>query len=260
METVAQSLYEGFFLCSREMVAIVGGGGKSTLMLSLSREVSRLGKRVLATTTTKVWNKQARAAGPLVLTDRKDWQENLIKKLGKPGVVFLGGRLLENGKVEGVPPDFLDSVFSLDDVVDAVVVEADGAAGKPLKSPEPFEPVIPARATAVVAMIGLEALGKPMSEELVFRPARFHEVTGLKAGDSLKPSGLARLFTSPAGLFQGSPEGVRRIAFLNKLDVVNDVEKARELGVRIIKSGRPWDLEVILGSLKQGRFYRLAKG
>lgn len=255
-----QSLKESLDLSPKEMLAIVGAGGKSTLMLSLSRELRKGGKKVLASTTTKVWQEQALAAGSLVLTRSKRWRDRLKEALEKPGpeALFLGGRLLENGKVEGVDPELLDWIFT-SDLVDCVLVEADGAAGRPLKAPEPFEPVIPSKTTSVVAMLGLEALGKHMGEDLVFRSARFQEITGLKPGDTLAPRALSRLFVAGKGLFQGSPEGARRIAFLNKLDLAEDEKEVALLAARILESGAQRDMHVVLGSLETCSYRRMTR-
>ena len=48
-----------------------------------------------------------------------------------------------------------------------VLVEADGAKELPCKVPEEWEPVIPKQTTQVVAVYGLDAIGKHL-QKLVF--------------------------------------------------------------------------------------------
>lgn len=240
-------------LGSREHLALVGGGGKTTLLRALARELAQKGARVVATTTTKVRRNEAFDMGRLILTDRDGWRESLERALETEGIAFLGCRLLPTGKVEGVRPELPDLLFSRKEA-DVVLVEADGAAGRPLKAPKPSEPVIPSTVTGVVAVAGLEALDRPLAEDHVFRMERFRAVTGLAPGSPISASAVARLFSSPAGLFQHTPEGVRRTAFFNKLDRVEDARTAHELAQRILDEHPDGPLSVILGSLFQGTY------
>ena len=239
----------------REHLALVGGGGKTTLLLALARELSRKGVRVVATTTTKVWYKEASRAGYVVLTDRNGWREILKRALDTVGMAFLGRRQLPTGKVEGVRPELPDLLFSRDEA-DVVLVEADGAAGRPLKAPNASEPVIPATVTGVVAVAGLEALGRPLSEDLVFRMDRFQAITGLAPGSELTESVVALLFSHPEGLYQGTPDHARRLVFLNKLDLVEDTGPARGLARRILEGDPDGVKTVVLGSLQKGPYLR----
>jgi len=239
----------------REHLALVGGGGKTTLLRALTRELAKKGARVVATTTTKVRRKEAFDMGRVILTDRDGWRESLERALEADGRAFLGRRLLPTGKVEGVRPELPDLLYS-GKGADAVLVEADGAAGRPLKAPKPSEPVIPSTVTGVVAVAGLEALGRPLGEDLVFRMERFHALTGLAPGSPLAPPAVARLFSSPAGLFQHAPEGVRRMAFFNKLDRLEDEGDADDLARRVLDENRDGLVSVILGSLLQGTYHR----
>jgi len=242
----------------REHLAMVGGGGKTTLLVTLMREFARKGIRVLAATTTKVRHREALGAGPLVLTDQDGWQDALDRFLKTERLAFLGRRVLPTGKVEGVPPELADLLFTRN-TADMVLVEADGAAGRPLKAPGPSEPVIPCTVTGVVAVAGLEVLGRPMEEDLVFRMDRVQEITGLAPGSRMSEEAVSRLFSHPSGLFQGTPDRARKMVFLNKLDRVADAQTAHELGRRILEEERSGVSTVVLGSLRQGPFLRLRR-
>ena len=64
-------------------------------------------------------------------------------------MLVAGGTIVEQDKVQGVPPALLDRIAA-HPAVDAVIVEADGSRRLPFKAPAPHEPVIPASATIVV--------------------------------------------------------------------------------------------------------------
>ncbi len=243
---------------SREHLVIVGGGGKTTLLLTLTRELNRDGSRVVATTTTKVGHGQAVDAGRLILTDENGWLERLHRGLDSGKAVFLGRRLLPTGKVDGIDPELADELF-LSGKTDFLIVEGDGAAGRPLKAPDSGEPVVPGSATRVVAVAGLEALGQPMGSNLVFRMERFRKITGTAPGTRLSVRVVSMLFARPDGLYKGSPKGARLTAFLNKLDLLADPQPAYDLALEILTSGLPCLSEVVLGSLEQGRYHTLTR-
>jgi len=253
VERVSHQVADALDLGSRELLAFVGAGGKSTLLIALVRELRGRGARVAAATTTKVWQREAEEAGRLVLTREEGWRNRLDRELAGGRAVFLARRLLPSGKVEGIDPDAADALF-LSDRLDYLIVEGDGAAGRPLKSPGPGEPVVPDSATRVVAVAGLESLGRLVEDDVVFRMERFEEVTGASRGSPLTAPILARLFSRSAGLFRGSPEGARRTVFLNKLDLAADPQEADDLARRILESSKARVREVVIGSLRQGRY------
>lgn len=233
----------------REHIAIVGGGGKTSLCFALAEELLQAGTRVVTTTTTKVWQIEANRAPCVVFSpSASPSYEDLKEGLKREGHIFVSQGLLESGKVEGITRAMADSLF-LDLKVDYVIIEADGAAGRPVKAPAAHEPVIPSSATMVIAVIGLEAMGRPLNPEIVFRPGPFREVTGLGDGEPITPAALARVFQSPNGLFKGAPDSARRIAFLNKLDLPASEEQGRALARLLIEDPHAPVERVVMGSL-----------
>jgi probable selenium-dependent hydroxylase accessory protein YqeC len=144
-------------------------------------------------------------------------------------------RFGSSGKAEGIPPAFADRLFS-NSWLDYLILEADGAAGRPLKAPADHEPVIPPSATVTVGSMGLESLGKALHEDVVFRADRFGTVVGLEQGEELTPKGVSRIFVNPGGVFRGAPCQARRIPFLNKLDLLPRELEAKELAGRLLES------------------------
>ncbi len=253
MKKSHQGLIAALDLAPKEHVAVVGGGGKSTLCFALAEVLGLTGAKVISTTTTKVWQEEANAFPRLVLYPSDGPGPEAVKKgLDEAGNVFVGKEFLENGKVDGIPSTLADELFRMPGV-DYVIIEADGAAGRPLKAPAAHEPVIPESVTHVIALMGLEALGKPLGPDMVFRPALFKALTGLEDGDVLNPEGLARAFDGKAGLFKNTPASARRIVFLNQLDMLIDHRAARDLARRLI-SKQPFIERVVLGSFRKNEF------
>lgn len=238
-----------------EHVAIVGGGGKTTLMFSLAEELRLKGRRVITSTTTKIWHHEAQRS-PCVVFSHADsaWHDIVRDGLESHGHVFVGQGVLESGKVKGISPGLADALFQ-ESGVDNLILEADGSAGRPVKAHAEHEPVIPLSATVVIAMMGLEAIGKLLEPEVVFRAELFEQITGLGQGERLTPKGLARIFHGPDGLFRGSPEPARRVVFLNKLDLLTGEQEAKELADLVLKTSLfPID-RVVIGSIIKAHYF-----
>ncbi|RMH68249.1 MAG: putative selenium-dependent hydroxylase accessory protein YqeC, partial [Actinomyces sp.] len=162
-----------------ELVALVGGGGKTTLLFALG---DQLGGSVILTTTTKMGRE--RTGGHPVLFSPPD--ERLLADLDRSRVVVAWGA--DGGhKAVGVDPTVCDHWF---DLADHVVVEADGSRRRPFKAPRPFEPVIPSRTTLVVACLGADAIGRVIADRCQ-RPLRVAAAAGCSPYDRLTPARLA---------------------------------------------------------------------
>ena len=187
------------------VTALVGGGGKTTLMLRLARELSHAHK-VVVTTTTHV----LRPAGMPVLADPTT--EQVRRALGTANLLFVGRPAL-GGKMTAAGID----AARLADLADYVLAEADGANGKPLKAPAPHEPVIPPCAALVIAVAGLDGVGQPI-RSAAHRPALFAAALGTDESHIVTPADMARVLTSPDGQRRGVPAGARFAVALNKAD------------------------------------------
>jgi probable selenium-dependent hydroxylase accessory protein YqeC len=254
VEKSVNALRAALSLAAREHIALVGAGGKTSLLFTLAEELTRAGKRVITSTTTKIWHHQVMKAPCVVYTDTlHSWRDRVKEGLVEVGHVFVGRCVLESGKVDGINPYTSDRLFG-DLEVDYLLLEADGAAGLPAKAPAAHEPVIPASATLVVAMIGLESVNRPLSSEVVFRLDEMKKITGLAMSMPLTTTALSRLFLHPKGLFKGSPRLARRIPFLNKLDLLKSDQDALELAGMILDEGKAKISRVLIGSIKAGRY------
>lgn len=213
------SLREGLMLEGGGVVSLVGGGGKTTLMFKLARELSMAGESVLTTTTTKIFEPSLRQAGCVILSDSVT---NILDRAGEMldkhlHLTAAVGKLPESGKLIGYQPDVIGELWNAG-LFQWIIVEADGAAGKPLKAPAAHEPVIPACTQRLVGMAGLIGAGQPLTERLVFRHEQFARLTGLKLGATVTAAAIADVLVRDDGLFKGFCPEVMRIAFLNQAD------------------------------------------
>jgi len=208
-----------------ELVAFVGGGGKTSLMFALA---AALPGRVVITTTTRIFAAQMRLAPAAVYADDLTPLGPLLARHGRCLVV---GRVIGD-KARGVDPDLPARLLARPDV-DFALVEADGARMRPVKAPGDYEPVIPPETTLVVPVAGLDALER-LLDAVAHRPERVRAILaevpvgeGLAADGALTPAGLARLLTHAQGGLKGVPDGARVVVWLNKVEGADRLEQGR---------------------------------
>ncbi len=188
-------------LAERELVSIVGAGGKSTILFALGSDLGAAGARVILTTTTRVGANQPRepicwSADPAAVGALLDH--------GLP-VFVAAGRT--PGKIVGPTPEAVDLLFGRSGA-DYVLVEADGAAGMAIKAPADHEPVVPTASTTVVVVASIAAVGHPISA-VAHRPERVADLSGARPGDRLTIEEAAAVLLHPEGGLKGVPTGAR---------------------------------------------------
>jgi probable selenium-dependent hydroxylase accessory protein YqeC len=235
----------------KELISLVGGGGKSSLMFTLAEELMEDGFKVISTTTTKVRYREALRAPCLISeTASPEFLREVERSLIKDGHIFVAREILDIGKVDGISPEVADTLFETVPV-DCLITEADGAAGLPLKAHASHEPVIPSASTTMIAVAGLEAIGRPFGPEIVFRHEIFEAVTGIKRGENLSVERIAAIFFNPEGLFRDVPISARKIVFLNKIDLLENKREAVKLAETLLSNHHVGIERVIIGSLQK---------
>lgn len=224
------NLISAFRFSAKNVIALTGGGGKTTLMFRLADELVAAGRRVVTTMTTRIFVSQsAHAPVCLMLHDEAALLARLPAALSEYGhVLVAGGTTVEQDKVHGVAPEFVDRLAG-QRAVDAVIVEADGSRGRPFKAPAAHEPVVPAGATVVAPVVGLDVLGRPLTVGHVHRPELVAALTGAAIGDPVTPELIAAVLAHPAGGAKGRPAGCRLVPFLNKAEDDSSLAAARRI-------------------------------
>ena len=105
------------------VTAVVGAGGKTTLIRELSARYRAQGKRVLVTTSTHMFRE------PSTLVDAQAAQ--IAAALQTEGFAMAGSTAAE-GKIGPLPPGVYAAACA---AADEVLVEADGARGHLVKLP-----------------------------------------------------------------------------------------------------------------------------
>ena len=234
------------------MVALAGAGGKTTLMYALAARLAARGRRVVCTTTTKIYLPERL---PVFLLEgdaaRATAQRKACESALAAGICVVAETMLLNDhKLVGLTPRRLsECAEALPDAV--FLVEADGAAGKPLKAPSEHEPVWPEAPDCCIGVMGLDSSGQPLDEAHVHRAGLCSAVCGQAFGTLVTPLTLARLAEHDEGLFRSCPPG-HRIVFANKADLPGALAAARAAAA--LSRSLSW----VAGSAQQGWWMPLA--
>lgn len=181
----------------RGVTAIIGGGGKTTLLYRLAEELSRRGT-VLVTTTTHIFR-----PAHLPCAERAEGGMPLLC-VGTP---CAGGKLTAPRQ----------SFAALAALADYVLVEADGSRRLPIKAHAPHEPVIPENAEQVICVVGASGLYGRV-DEVVHRPEVFARRTGER--ETATPQAVAQLLAA---------EQLHTRVLVNQADAPARAEAALEL-------------------------------
>lgn len=216
---------------SKRIISFVGGGGKTTTMYALAYIFQEDGKKVVVTTSTHL------QAPPEEIRARNIEE---IRNLWKAGQIAVIGTDCESGRESGTDrqKEEKKSVRKMSmpehellqealQEADVVLVEADGAKHLPCKVPIEKEPVILPQCTDVIAVMGMDALGKPL-EEVCFRKDLAVQFLNTGYKHLMTEEDFVKILLSE----QGSRKGVGKRAYfiiLNKCDEEEIRERAKKI-------------------------------
>jgi molybdenum cofactor cytidylyltransferase len=217
-----------------EVVAFVGGGGKTTAMFRLAGEMVEAGERVITTTTTHIFAAQI-ALAPTSVAAADATQASVSAALAaQRHVLVVGATDVGSGRAGGVSPELFRRLRAWCPGV-CILNEADGSRMRPFKAPAAHEPVIPAETTLVLPVVGADIFGKPLTEDHVHRPELVAALSGAALGAAVTPEIVAGVLAHPEGGRKGVPPEARVAVLINKVASLPDRGPARETAERLLR-------------------------
>ena len=205
----------------RGVTALIGGGGKTTLMYTLAEELRHRGT-VVVTTSTHIQRPEQYP----VLTAADD----VAAALAEHGAVCVASESPE-GKL-CAPALSFEALAAL---ADFVLVEADGSKRLPLKAHAPHEPVIPPNARRIIYVVGADGFGRPI-RQVCHRPERYAALCGAAEDDIVTPMLEAAVLHA-----EGYDTGW---VYINKVETPEDWRNAEALAALLpgkVIAGSLWE-------------------
>ena len=210
---------------TRGVTAVIGSGGKTSLLYRLAEELRPCGTVLLATTTHIMRPPQYPFA---------ETATQLRAALAAEGAACAGSYTPE-GKLTAPAFD------GWEQAADFVLVEADGSKRLPAKAHEAWEPVLPPQRRRTICVLGASAFGQPI-RQAAHRPALFAQLAGVPWSAAITPEMAARVIRR---------EGFADIIYVNQLD---ELEPPPSWAEEFRKEA---GIPVVIGSLQRKRWKRL---
>ena len=210
---------------TRGVTAVIGSGGKTSLLYRLAEELRTCGTVLLATTTHIIRPPQYPFA---------ETATQLRAALAAEGAACAGSYTPE-GKLTAPAFD------GWEQAADFVLVEADGSKRLPAKAHETWEPVLPPQRRRTICVLGASAFGQPI-RQAAHRPALFAQLAGVPWSAAITPEMAARVIRR---------EGFADIIYVNQVD---ELEPPPSWAEEFRKEA---GIPVVIGSLQRKRWKRL---
>ena len=206
------------------VTAVIGGGGKTTLLRTLGEELARE-SRVLLCTTTKIF--------PFPGLPCAETGETLDALRREHRLLCAGMPVAGTGKLTAPPVP----VAELAQWFDYVLVEADGSAQRPLKAHASHEPVVPPEANQTICVVGASGFGRPI-REAAHRPELYARLAGASVEDGAAPETEAAVLRA---------EGLHHRIYVNQAEAPRELAAARAMAALL-------DCPVLAGSLHRREY------
>ena len=208
------------------VTAVIGGGGKTTLLRKLGEELAGKGSRALLCTTTKILPFPGLPCARTGTELKRLRQEYRLLCAGMP----VPGT--EKLTAPEVPMETLAAWF------DYVLVEADGAAHRPLKAHAAHEPVIPMEANQTICVVGASGFGQAIADA-AHRPERYAALAGVPESAEATPQ-------TEAAVLQA--EALHTKIYVNQAETLWELADAKTLAALL-------ECPVLAGSLQREEYF-----
>lgn len=199
----------------KHVISLVGAGGKTTLLYALAEEFSRNGIKTVVTTTTHIYQPEESVWARNTQEAEALWNQGSYAVVGVP---------CKDGKLTGLSSRELDVYMQM---ADTVLIEADGAKGRPCKVPADHEPVIPKACDLVIGVMGMSALGKPL-QEVCFRKEEAVRLLKMAPTEPMTTERMARILAAKEGTRKNV--GSRKYyVVLNQCDSIESIQAGEQI-------------------------------
>lgn len=245
------NLIDTFKINNKDIITIIGAGGKTSLMFSAS-SLLRNDYKVLVTTTTHIYVPDNNLYDKIImLTHFENENYNNILQNNKNGVYVIGSHIVNNSKIKGLTFDMLDKITPYFDVV---IIEGDGSKEKSLKGWNDNEPVIYPKTTKTIGIVDISSIGIDINEENIHRVDKFLDIINDYSNNKVNIEHLEKLILNENGLFKFYKG--EKILFINKVEDINKRKNALNIIKDIKNENQSYIDKFIYGSIFNNEFIK----
>ena len=198
----------------KHTICLVGGGGKTTVMYELAAAWAACGRKILVLTSTHILQPADGSFTADAAAVQNLWQQGRYAVIGTPE--------LATGKLTAPLQRLYET---LQPQADVILCEADGSRHLPCKAPAEHEPVLLPDSDIVLAVAGMDALGRPLAQACQ-RPQLAAELLDCSLDSVIDEQMLTALLLSE----QGARKNVGARAYyivLNKCDLLKATQQEK---------------------------------
>ncbi|HEX9654493.1 MAG TPA: selenium cofactor biosynthesis protein YqeC [bacterium] len=242
-----QLIHDDLSKIKGQIVSFIGGGGKSSLLQTIGKELALQNLRVVLTSTTKF--QPFPQIGLVLVKDGRSYLSELKTLLDEIKVVQVAGDYHKKDRFLGVS---VVTVQELSRLADVVLIEADGCRQRSLKTHRENEPVIPSFSTTIVIICGCDVVGEPLNAETVHRAQLFSEKWHLPLNEILTPEIISKELLSPKSYLRNVPIRAAIRLFISKAD-------SNPIGGKLLSEHllRKTEYPIFLGSIQRNQLQRV---
>jgi len=210
-------LIDTFKIKDKDIITIIGAGGKTSLMYSAS-SLLRNKYKVLVTTTTHIYIPDKNIYDEIIMiNDFTNKYYQSILENNKNGVYVVGNYIVNNCKIKGLTFEMLYKIIHNFDIV---IIEGDGSKEKSLKGWNELEPVIYPKTTKTIGLLDITSIGLDINEENIHRVDRFLDIINDYSANKVTIEHLEKIVLNENGLFKINKG--ENILFINKVESTID--------------------------------------
>lgn len=210
------------FNAQRGIICCVGAGGKKTTMFRLAVEHPG---RVAITATAHIEYFPRRLQATRLVAPETELLAAVAADKDSRVIAFAQPSQRE-GRHAGIDPAHVHR-FRQAGRFDLMLIKADGARSRLIKAPAAHEPPLPRGVDTVIPVVSAKAIGRKLDERMAHRIDQLATVTGLRPGQMITPSHVARLLASSHGSLKNTGDATV-VPLINMVDDESMAVLARE--------------------------------
>lgn len=236
-------LLDAFDMNGPTYAFLLGGGDKAVLIHEIAGEVVARSGATIVTSSVRL-TEPAPSSASMVVVDART--SAVAEALRSSRYATVGRSRARGGELDGLDLDAIDRLWDAG-ITNAVLATADAPTDRPLVAHAPPEPLISAKATHVVVVVGLSALGAPRDAANVVHPELLGQRAGLASGEAMTADAIAQALLHADGPLRAVPPDAAALLCITGVSGAKERKRARALAAAVRTQDTERRVRLVLG-------------